>query len=96
MRCVICGLPGEAPFLLAGGRNLGTTCGADRCGALLWESAICPGETKDERDFLAWRVRKQVAERNGRPFSVPSPSAAQLRELEAHLQLAAMAGGESQ
>lgn len=78
MSCGICGLPGDASCLLADGRSIGATCGADECGALLWESAVLPPGDAEERRLLAWRIRRRVAAVRGRPFREPSPVDAEL------------------
>lgn len=78
MSCGICGRAGDAPFLLADERSIGVTCGDDRCGALLWESAVIPPDDEDGRRILRWRVRRHQAAMNGRPFREPNPVDAEL------------------
>ncbi len=78
MRCGICGSEGGKPYELQSGRIIGDACERDLCGALLWESVAMPPESKVERLWLAWRIRKQQAEVAGRVFNESLPVEAEI------------------
>jgi len=94
MRCAICGKPGHVAPFFVGGRDLlgnyiggeksiGDVCG-DECGTLLWASYF--ERTADapphERTVTAWRIRKRMAEAQGRPFTEKPPKSPIELELE--------------
>ncbi len=94
MNCGICGREGGKPYELQGGRIIGTTCGNDVCGSLLWESVVAPAESESERTWLAWRIKKRQAEAAGETFADRLPADLELEQ--ARLEFLVKFGSEEE